>query len=72
MSVCLSERADETKLKPFIVFGGAKRETEALNKELRSRCFVVPAPKAWISESLSLKFVECVIGKFSFSRRLLA
>ena len=37
MSVCLSERADETKLKHFIVFGGAKRETEALNKELRSR-----------------------------------
>ena len=25
-----------------------------------------------MSKSLTLKFVECVIGKFSFSRRLLA
>ena len=41
ISVCLSAKADGTKLKPFIVFGGAKHETEALNKEFRSRCIVI-------------------------------
>ena len=72
ISVCLSARAHGTKLKPFIIFGGAKRESEALNKEFGSRCVLVLSPNGWMNESLTLKFVECVIGKFSFSRRLLA
>ena len=33
MSVCLTAKADGTKLKPFIAFQGAKREATALNEE---------------------------------------
>ena len=40
VSVCLSAKADGTKLKPMIVFGGAKRESKALNEEFKSRCVV--------------------------------
>ena len=34
ISICLNAKTDGTKFKPFIVFGGVKRETEALNKVL--------------------------------------
>ena len=33
VTVCLSARADGTKLKPFIVFRGAKRELKKLNED---------------------------------------
>ena len=33
VNVCLKPKAEETKLKPFIVFQGAKHEATALNKE---------------------------------------
>ena len=35
-----SAKADLNKLKPFIVFSGAKHEVEALNKEFQLRCIV--------------------------------
>ena len=38
VSVCLNAKADGTKLPPMIVFKGAKRESEVLNKELKNRC----------------------------------
>ena len=72
ISVCLSAKADGTKLKPFIVFGGAKREVEALNKEFRTRCVVASSSNAWMNEDLTVRYVETVLGKFSFARRLLA
>ena len=40
VSVCLTAKADGTKLKPFIVFQGAKREATALNEEFKNRCVV--------------------------------
>ena len=40
VSVCLSAKADGTKLKLMIVFGSAKRESKALNEEFKSRCVV--------------------------------
>lgn len=40
VSVCLAAKADGTKLKPFIVFLGAKRETKQLNEEFKNKCFV--------------------------------
>ena len=55
-----------------LVFGGANPESEALNKELGSRCVVFLSSNGWMDESLTLKFVEWVIGKYSFLRRSLA
>ena len=40
VSVCLTARADRTKLKPFIVFKGAKREVATLNQEFREKCIL--------------------------------
>ena len=38
VSVCLTEKTDGTKLKPFIVFKGTKRESKALHDEFRRQC----------------------------------
>ena len=40
VNVCLAAKADRTKLKPFIVFCGAKRESKLVNEEFKSRCIV--------------------------------
>ena len=37
MCVCLCVKADGTKLKPFIVFKGAKRDIAKLNEEFRGK-----------------------------------
>ena len=39
VSVCLTAMEDRTKLKPFIVFLGAKRETKQLNEEFKNKCY---------------------------------
>ena len=67
ISICLSATADGTKLRHFIVFGGAERETEALNKEFRSRCIVTSSLNPWMNVGLTLKYVADV-GRFSFTR----
>ena len=72
MSVCLAAKADGTQLKPFIVFAGAKREPEALNDEFRTRCVVTPSANGWMNEELTIDRVKNIVGKCSFSRRLLA
>ena len=36
VSVCLTAKADGAKLKPFIVFQGAKLEATALNEEFKN------------------------------------
>ena len=72
VSVCLTAKADGTKLKPFIVFGGAKRESKALNDEFKARCCVASSANAWMNEELTIQFVNSVTGKFAFRRRLLA
>ena len=50
VSVCLAAKADGTRLKPFIVFGGAKRECKALNEEFKSKCVIASSPNAWMNE----------------------
>ena len=72
MSVCLSAKANGTKLKPIIICGSAKRESKALNEEFRSRCVIVSSKNGWMNEELTLVWVERVFGKFSFGRRLLS
>lgn len=72
VTVCLSARADRTKLKPFIVFRAAKRETNKLNEDFRHKCVVTTSSNAWMNEELTLNWVKSVLGAFSFNRHLLA
>ena len=72
VSVCLAAKADGTKLKPFIVFPGAKRETKQLNEEFKNKCFVASSVNGWMNEDLTRDWVQGVLGKFSFFRQMLA
>lgn len=72
VTVCLAAKADGTKLKPFIVFRGAKRESKALDEEYKHKCVVNTSSNAWMNEELTLTWVQKVLGAFSFSRRMLA
>ena len=54
VSVCLATKADGTKLKPFIVFVGAKQEENNLNDEFKNKCVVTSSPKGWMNEELTL------------------
>ena len=38
--VCLAAKADRTRLKPFIVFHGTKKESKSVDEEFKSRCVV--------------------------------
>ena len=70
--VCLTAKADGTRLKPFIVLAGAKRECKVLNEEFKARCVIASAPNAWINEELTLTYVNSIIGRLAFNRRLLS
>ena len=72
VTVCLSARADGTKLKPFVVFRAAKRETKKPNEDFRHKCIVTTSSNAWMNEELTLNWVKSVLGAFSFHRCLLA
>ena len=53
VSVCLTAKADGIKLKPFIVFLGAKRETKQLNEEYKNRCCAASSVNGWMNEDLT-------------------
>ena len=72
VSVCLTARADGTKLKPFIVFKGAKCEVATLNQEFRGKCILASSENGWMNTPLTLEWVQKVLGSFSFNQRLLA
>ena len=72
VSVYLTARADGTKLKPFIVFKGAKREVATLNQEFRGKCILASSENGWMNTPLTLEWVQKVLGSFSFNQRLLA
>ena len=72
VSVCLTARADGTKLKPFIVFKGVKREVATLNQEFRGKCILASSENGWMNTPLALEWVHKVLGSFSFNQRLLA
>ena len=57
VTVCLSARADGTKLKPFVVFHAAKRETKKLDEDFRHKCIVTTSFNAWMNEELTLNWV---------------
>ena len=54
VSVCLAARGDGTKLKPFIVFAGAKRESKALHEEYKRQCSVASSTNCWMNKELTL------------------
>ena len=72
VTVCLAAKADGTKLKPFVVFRAAKRESKSLDDEFKARCVITTSANAWMNEDLTLTWVKRVLGAFSFSRRLFA
>lgn len=72
VTACLTAQASGKKMKPFIVFKGAKREVEKLNKEFRGKCIVVSSANGWMNYELTSQWIDQVLGSFSFSRRLLA
>ena len=52
VSVCSAAKADGTKLKPLVVFRGAKRETRGLDEEFKSKCVVGSSKNAWMNEEM--------------------
>ena len=72
VSVCLAAKADGTKLKPMVVFKGAKREVAALSQEFKHKAVVATSDNAWMNTELTQVWINSVLGAFSFNRRLLA
>ena len=56
VSVCLTGKADGTRLKPFIIFKGAKRESKALYNEFHRKCSVASSANRWMNEELMLRW----------------
>ena len=72
VSVCLAAKLDGTKLKPFIVFGAAKRESKSVHGEYKRQCSVASSSNAWMNEELTLRWCDEVLGQFTFQKHLLA
>ena len=70
--VCLAAKADGTKLKPMVVFKGAKREVAALSQEFKHKAVVATSDNAWMKTEVTQVWINSVLGAFSFNRRLLA
>ena len=66
-SICLTGKADGTKLKPFVVFKGAKREVAKLNEEFRGRRVVASSEKGWMNTPPTLQWIQQILGSFSFN-----
>ena len=71
ISLCLTAKADGTKLKPLIVFRAAKLESKTLDDEFKGCCVVTTSGKAWMNEELTITWMKRVLGAFSFNRRLI-
>ena len=66
----LAAKANGTKLKPFIVFKGGKRDVEKLKKEYGNKCVIASSTNGWMDTDLTLSWVNTVLGQFSFRPRL--
>ena len=71
VSICLTGKADGTRLKPFIIFKGAKRESKALRNKFHRKCSVASSANRWMNEELMLRWCNKILGQFSFRKRLL-
>ena len=65
VSVCLA-------VKPFVAFAGAKFESKSLHEEYKRHCFVASSTNGWMNEDLTLQWINEIVGKLAFSKRLLA
>ena len=72
VSVCLTWKTDGTRLKPFIIFKGAKQESIALHDEFHRQCSVARSGNGWMNEELTLRWCNENLGQFSFRTCLLA
>ena len=68
--LCLAAKADGTKLKPMVVFKGAKREVAALSHKFKHRAVVATSDNAWMNTELTQVWINSILGAFSFNRRL--
>ena len=53
VSVCLTAKADRTKLKPFIVFPSAKKESKQLHGEFKNKCCAASSMNGWMNDDLN-------------------
>ena len=58
VSLCLGAKADGTKLKPFLIFRAADRESKSLDEEFKSLCVVKSSGNAWINGELTTIWVK--------------
>ena len=72
VTVGLAAKGDGTKLKPFIVFKGGKRDVEKMKKEYGNRCIIASSTNGWMDTDLTVSWTNTVLGQFNFKRRLLA
>ena len=72
VSVCLAAKAEGTKLKPMVLFKGAKREVPALKQKFQHRVVVASSANGWMDTELTKIWVDSVLGSFSFNQRLFA
>ena len=71
-SVCtLSPKRWWNKVEPYIVFRYHKRQAKKLNEEFGAKCVIQSSSNGWMNDDLTLHWVQSVIGKSAFSRRLL-
>ena len=68
MIIILTARADGTKLKPFVAFKG---KGTRLIKELQKIPGIVVSSNGWMNNSLTIDYLQSIIGSFSFSKCLL-
>ena len=72
VSVCLTAKADGTKMNPFIAFKGAKGELAVLNDCFKGWCVVTSSSNGWMNEELVLPYLRKILRMFTFQKRLLA
>ena len=58
VSICLTAKTDGTKLKLFVVFRAAKRESKSLDAEFKSCSIVKSSGNAWMHEELTTIWVK--------------
>ena len=72
VSICLTGKVDGTRLTPFIVFKGAKRESTALHDEFNRKCYMACSDNEWMNEELTLRCCNEILGQFSVCKHLIA
>ncbi|KAG7255433.1 hypothetical protein CRUP_038017 [Coryphaenoides rupestris] len=70
LTVVLAAKADGTKLKPYIVFKGAKRDVKAMQQQV-PRAVIATSVNGWMNDTLATHWLLNVVGKFSFTPRVL-